>query len=147
MVNNSIADNGQIRNVVPLDQAPWFGNIDIGNGSDASASLTQFQNIVVKNNATQMSPTFVNAIRGISVGYLTPGQVFVSNNSDLNVQDDVDNRVVIFTNVDGGDLTLRPGAASAIDKGVAVAPYSNTDILGNARPRGAGIDLGAYELY
>jgi hypothetical protein len=146
VVNNSLADNGQIRNVVPLNEAPWFGNIEMSNWRDVNASVPQFQNIWIKNNATQMSPTFTNAIRGIFVNYLTPNQVFVSNNSDTNVQDDTDSRIVIFTNVDSGDLTLRAGAP-AIDRGVAVAPYTDTDILGVARPKGAAIDLGAYEQY
>jgi hypothetical protein len=146
VVNNSVADNGQIRNVVPLDSAPWFGNIEMNNWGDASAAVPQFQNVVIKNNATQMSPSFVNAIRGIYVGSITPNQVYVSNNSDTNVQDDTDNRVEIFSNVSIGDLTLRPGAP-AIDRGVVVAPYTNVDFLGNARPLGAGIDLGAFEQY
>jgi hypothetical protein len=146
VLNNSLADNGQIRNVVPLDQAPWFGNIEMSNWDDSTASVPQFQNIMIKNNATQMSPTFTKAIRGIYVGYLTPNYVFVSNNSDTNVQDDTDSRVVIFTNVDGGDLTLRAGAP-AIDRGVPVAPYTDFDIQGTARPKGAAIDLGAYEQY
>lgn len=146
VINNSLADNGQIRNVVPLNEAPWFGNIEMSNWRDSNTSVPQFQNISIKNNATQMSPTFTNAIRGIFVNYLTPNQVFVSNNSDTNVQDDTDSRVVIFTNVDGNDLTLRAGAP-AIDRGVAVAPYTDADIQGTARPKGAAIDLGAYEQY
>jgi hypothetical protein len=146
VINNSLADNGQIRNEVPLNQAPWFGNIEVSNGDDSQRATPRFQGIYIRNNATQMSPSFTNAIRGIFVGNLTAGQVFVSNNSDLNVQDDTDNRVEIFTNAPAGDLTLRAGA-SAINAGVAVAPYTNTDILGTARPLGGGIDLGAYELY
>lgn len=143
VLNNSLADNGQCR----VDNCIfWYGNIEMSNWRDASTATPQFQNVTIKNNATQMSPSFTNAIRGIFVNYLTPNQVFVSNNSDTNVQDDVDNRVVIFTNVNGNDLTLKAGA-SAIDKGVPVAPYTNVDILGNARPKGAAIDLGAYEQY
>ncbi len=54
---------------------------------------------------------------------------------------DVDPR---FVNASGGNLRLRAGSP-CVDTGTAVgAP--DTDILGAARPRGAGVDMGAYEV-
>jgi parallel beta-helix repeat protein len=51
----------------------------------------------------------------------------------------------IFVNAGGNDYHLASGAASAIDKGTSSnAPATDHD--GNARPAGAGYDIGAYEF-
>jgi len=49
----------------------------------------------------------------------------------------------LYTNPAGGDFTLQP-ASPGIDKGSAVAGIT-VDFLGQARPQGAGYDIGAYE--
>lgn len=68
-----MADNGQIRHD-PMGGMPWFGNLEMTNGVDASRATPQFQNIYIRKNATQMSPSFTNAIRGIFVENLTPAR-------------------------------------------------------------------------
>lgn len=49
----------------------------------------------------------------------------------------------LFTDAANGDLTLGDGSP-AIDNGMAPGAPEQ-DMLGNARPQGAGIDIGAYE--
>lgn len=51
----------------------------------------------------------------------------------------------MFVNAASGDLHLRPTATQAIDKGVALAQVT-TDWDGQARPCGAGSDIGADEV-
>ena len=54
----------------------------------------------------------------------------------------------LFTNASNNDFSLS-GTSPAIDAGAAAAsPLQppSYDLLGNARPQGAGYDLGAYEL-
>ena len=52
---------------------------------------------------------------------------------------------VDFVNAAGGDYRLASTASNAIDQGTA-AGATLTDLRGFVRPRGAGVDIGAYEV-
>lgn len=72
------------------------------------------------------------------------GQADLRNNIGASGDDNIPSRRSLFVNANGGDLRLTESATEAIDRGHALRDIA-IDIMGEARPRGRGYDLGAYE--
>ncbi|MDQ2089679.1 right-handed parallel beta-helix repeat-containing protein [Marimonas arenosa] len=116
IVNNTLVSSGRIDNMVS-----WIGVFDHRNGQRA-------QNVLVANN---VAPNFVLGSNDMDNVVLTDN-VYISDPFSQ------------FENA--GNYDFRPTVDSGfVDKGNPDhAPAF--DILGNARPAGAGPDVGAYEL-
>jgi len=83
---------------------------------------------VVSNNLVSGSSTNVGMLKGSATGTISGDPKFVSYNP-----------------TGTGDYRLQSGSP-AVNKGVA-ASAPTTDILGEARPKGGALDLGAYESF
>ncbi len=120
--NNSTGN--VVRNNVVLDTAPGHGALDVCGGctpvSDHNAVVGAF---LISGNAMSLSAW--QAMTG------QDASSFVTTEA------------AVFASPDTGDLSLRAGSP-AIDVGDPDDAPS-VDVLGTARPQGAGFDLGAYE--
>jgi Disaggregatase related len=143
IANNSFYNNGWISG----QTGNYHSDIDIDTYNVAMAEVTtRFKNFSIRNNAQFKSVGDVR--RGIWVAYPELGYVAVSNNSDPTVQDNDSAPVNPYVNADAGDLRLYAGSPAA-DAGAVVGTVGvpRTDITGAARPKGLGVDIGAYESF
>jgi parallel beta-helix repeat protein len=120
---------------------------DLSFGSGAGIGLRDAPNVIAKNNVffDQPGPAISRAgnVEGHEIGYnlvyRSDGQE-PSGSPYPNDLWDVDPR---FVDPRGGDYHLQSGSP-CIDAGVALSQVAD-DFDGNARPQGAGIDIGPYE--
>lgn len=119
------AINCRIFNNTVIDQnnetpgPPWIAIVPHKNG-------TPSRNCLIRNNIA----SDITATQGVAEDH----NYIIGNYSDY---------PILFLNPAGNDLHLNPGVP-VIDAGSAESA-PRTDIEGNARPHGAGFDLGAYE--
>lgn len=124
------------RGVEPAPQDVRVFNNTVVRG-DSGAEFTVLQvasdsaNVTVRNN---LASAPLASTRTMVAGSRGPG--FAEDHNLLSSTPG-------FTDVAGGDYSLLAGSP-AVDAGVALSEV-RTDHLGNARPRGAGYDLGALE--
>lgn len=101
-----------------------YNNIFSGKPGELPSSVSGSSDVLQNNNLT-----FSN----FSNGYFTGNQNIVGKDP-------------LFVNAAAGDFRLSD-ASPAVNRGSAVAgQYALTDLLGVARPQGAGVDMGAYEF-
>jgi len=74
------------------------------------------------------------------------GKADLQNNIGASDPGNIPSHHRLFVDVEGGDFRLVASAVDAIDRGHSLGNVT-TDILGTARPRGRGYDLGAYESW
>ncbi len=129
IVNNTVCGNGT---------GDWGGGILADNPG--------LQSAVIRNNICSQNLTFE-----IAVGYSPQAAVTIDHNLSDGEHEDPSSRIggspvtgaPRFIDVEAGDFKLLPGSP-AIDRGSA-AGAPKDDFAGASRPRGAGIDIGAYE--
>lgn len=142
IANNSFYNNGWTPNAT---EENYHGDIDI-NTENSPNVTANFKNIAIRNNAGFKSVGYIQ--RGISVSAYELGYVTVSNNSDTVVNDELNGATNPYVNAAARDFRLNAGS-SAIDQGapVGVAGIPSVDITGAVRPKGQGVDIGAYESF
>ncbi len=117
------SDSSVVNNTVLSTSDNVLATIAIFEGKDESA----VSNSTVRNNITNS----ILADEGVSIDH----NLLLTSSADYDAH---------FVDFDGFDVSLFSGS-SAIDSG-AETGAPGYDILGNARPQGNGIDLGAYEV-
>lgn len=138
--------NGIIRNNMIYHDADDT-NCDVGIGLENSS------NTMVYNNTVYYDSSYPNAIEyrfagttGVQIrnnlcNRAVAQREGASGSADHNV---VNAAAAWFVNPAGGDLHLDQAAASVVDQGLAIAGLTD-DFDGDARPFGAGYDIGADE--
>jgi pectate lyase len=122
--------------------------------ADAGISIWDSPNTWVAHNTVIQNGTYPNAIEyrfptttGVHIANnLTDGAIALRDAAQATLVANFTQATAgMFVNAASGDLHLRPTATQAIDKGVALAQVT-TDWDGQARPSGAGSDIGADEI-
>lgn len=96
----------------------------------------------VRNNIFQLPNTSYNSTSNNSLGAFINTNFFVQNPLFSNTTD-IDGLDNILHTIDDGLHLL--GGSPAKDAGINLVGVPNIDIIGEVRPQGAGIDIGAYE--
>ena len=143
--------------IIIASDGRWAVNIQ-----DASTGNLVYNNITAQRKpfARQHRHTSADSLSGFSSDYNAVMDRFTPDDNNFETlaqwragtgQDPhsfVATEAQLFTSASTSDFTLSP-TSPAIDAGaVAAAPNQPpvNDLLGNARPQGAGYDLGAYEF-
>lgn len=122
--------------------------------ADAPIALTESRDTQVYNNTIYLENSFPWAIEyrfpttsGVTiVNNLANRPVRQRDGASGTTANNVANAAASwFVNPAGGDLHLSSGVSSVMDKGQSVAGLTD-DFDGQARPQGAGIDIGADEV-
>lgn len=122
------ARNNTARNNILLNANASHGAIDISD--DSLDGFSADHNAVTDRFTTNGGDSVLSLAEWRSETGNDPNSLVASSSN-------------LFANAGGDDYTLSPTSA-AIDAGQALADVP-TDLLGVARPQGAGFDIGAYE--
>jgi hypothetical protein len=119
----------------------FFNNVSYHNGTGFQNTSPLNENVIVRNNIFSQNGVPIQLLTG------SESQITIDHNLFYGPGGTKGTNPVIgdpkFVNPDGADFQLQSGSP-AIDAGSSLnAP--NSDFAGNARPRGAGYDIGAYE--
>jgi len=148
------SDNGVVKNIKVIgntfvDNDPSTMSLGVEIGSFEGTSETGLvDNVVVRNNIISQNNRFqlvVDQRPGVT-------NIFVDNNlidGFRGYKNEIYGSSYItgnpqFVNPSGADFHLQ-STSPAIDRGYAAGAPFNTDFDDNARPQGAGYDIGAYE--
>jgi hypothetical protein len=119
----------------------FFNNVSYHNGYGFQNTSLLNENVVVRNNIFSQNSVPIKLLSGSEAQFTIDHNLFYGSGGTYGTNPVIGDPK--FVNPDGADFQLQ-GGSPAIDAGSPLnAP--NSDFAGNARPRGAGYDIGAYE--
>jgi len=142
IINNTVWGNGFENSFV--DPTEWaHGGIFI--------TAPNVQDVLVRNNIVSGNKNFNIAVHTevpASVVTIDHNLIYSETISSIEAAGtDTVQGNPLFLNEAGGDFRLSPNSPT-IDMGVSLNEDTpSTDYAGNPRPKGAGVDIGAYECY